>query len=177
MSKLKTGDTAIDFSLPGTEGGNYSLSSFKDSKALAVVFSCVHCPYVLAWEGRLIDLARKYRSAGFAMVLICANDPVKYPADNFENMAEHARKKLYPFPFLQDESQEVARAYGAERTPEIFLFDSGRRLVYHGAPDDNHEDPGAVRARYLKDAVEAVLAGKPVAVEQIPPVGCTIKWK
>ena len=177
MSKLNLGDQIIDFNLPATDAGTYSPESFRDKIALAVIFSCVHCPYVKAWEDRLIDLGKQYQSTGLDMVLICSNDAVKYPADNFENMTGHAREKQYPFPFLHDERQEVARAYGAERTPEVFLFDYERKLVYHGAPDDNYEDPGAVKQEYLRDAIEAVLEGEPVPTPQTPPVGCTIKWK
>jgi len=177
MPKLKTGDAAVGFDLPGVDGERYSLDSFKSSPVLAVVFSCVHCPYVLACEDRLKALAAEYGPRGAAFVLINANDPVKYPVDSFEGMKKHAADKGFAFPFVQDRSQEVARAYGAERTPEIFLFDKSRRLVYTGAVDDNYDNPGAVTRRYLKDALEAVLACSPAPVESTPPVGCTIKWK
>ena len=177
MSNLNLGDKALDFNLPATDGGTCSLASFQDKKALAVIFSCVHCPYVLAWDDRMIELGRQYQGDGVAVVLICANDAVSHPADSFENMTKHALQKQYPFPFLHDESQEVAKAYGAERTPEVFLFDSERKLVYHGAIDDNYEYPEQVKVRFLREAVEAVLAGDTVPTEQTPPVGCTIKWK
>ena len=177
MAKLAIGDKALDFNLPATDGKHYSLESFKDRKAVAVVFSCVHCPYVLAWEDRLIGLQKEFAGKGAAFVLICANDAVKYPQDGFDNMKAHAAEKKYPFPFLHDESQAVAAAYGAERTPEIFLFDSGRRLAFHGAVDDNYEDPGAVTQHYLRDALAAVTAGKAPAQPSVPPRGCSIKWK
>lgn len=177
MSNLKIGDRALDFNLPATDGKNYSLDDYKGKKALVVVFSCVHCPYVKAWDGRLISIAREYAGKGAAFVLISANDAVKYPDDSFENMKAHARKMNYPFPFLYNEKQDVARAYGAGRTPEIFLFDSGLNLAYHGTVDDNYEDEGAVKNHYLVEALEAVLSGNPVPVAETASVGCSIKWK
>ncbi len=177
MPKLKSGDSIVAFDLPGVDGRRYSLDSFKESKALAVVFSCVHCPYVLAWEDRLIALSAEYSGRGVSFVLINANDALKYPADSFENMKTHAAEKKYAFPFLQDETQAVARAYGAERTPEVFLFDRARRLVYTGAVDDNYDNPSAVTKPYLKEALDAVLDGSAVKTPATPPVGCTIKWK
>lgn len=177
MSKLKIGENAVDFNLPGVDGRNYSLENFRDSPLLAVVFSCVHCPYVRAWEGRMIDLQDRYASKGLAFAVINPNDGTRYPADNFDNMKVHAGQMKYNFPFLRDESQDVARAYGAERTPEIFLFGADRKLVYTGVIDDNYEDPKAVTRRYLRDAIDAALEGRPAPVESTPPVGCTIKWK
>ncbi|MBW7998060.1 MAG: thioredoxin family protein [Candidatus Glassbacteria bacterium] len=177
MAKLSIGDRAVDFNLPGSDGKNYSLDSFRDGKALAVIFSCVHCPYVLAWEDRMIELQNEFADKGAKFVLICANDAVNYPQDSFDNMKIHAEEKNYPFPFVHDESQEVSRAYGAERTPEVFLFDSERKLVFHGAVDDNYEDPGAVTETWLRDALEAVTSGNTPAKQSVPARGCTIKWK
>ena len=177
MSKIKTGDNAVDFNLLGTDGKNYSLSSFSDSKLLAVIFSCNHCPYVLAWEKRIIDLQNEFKDKGVSFVLICSNDAVNYPADSFEMMKERAVKKNYPFKYIHDETQEVAKAYGAKRTPEIFLFDSDRKLSYHGAFDDNYEQPSNVREHYLRDAIGAALENKPVPKSGTQPVGCSIKWK
>ena len=176
-ANISIGDSAIAFNLPGTDGGRYSLGSFRESKALAVIFSCVHCPYVLAWEDRLIELQKEFADRSVAFVLVNANDAVKYPQDSFDNMKKHAADKDYPFPFLHDETQEVARAYGAERTPEIFLFDSERRLAYHGVVDDNYEAPASVTGTYFRDAIEAVLVGKPAPTPWVAPKGCTIKWK
>ncbi len=177
MAKLNLGDRAPGFDLPAVDGKSYSLEDFSGSGVLVVVISCVHCPYVRAWEDRLIDLQRKYHDRGVSFVLINANDEVRYPQDSFAAMQAHAREKSYPFPFLRDESQEVARGYGAERTPEVFVFDRERRLVYHGAPDDNYEEPDQVRHAYLKEAIEAVLAGEAVAIAGTPPVGCSVKWR
>jgi peroxiredoxin len=167
----------IPFSLPATDGTTVSAEQFADTPVLGVVFWCNHCPYVKAWEDRMIALQRDFAARGVQFVLINSNDPVKYPDDSFDAMKAWAREKGYPFPYLFDESQEVARKYGATRTPEIFLFDRTRTLRYHGAPDDNFEDPNAVSARYLKDAVDALLAGRDPATTSTPPKGCTIKWK
>ena len=174
---LNIGDSAPGFSLKGVDGQTHSLEELKGEKGIAVIFSCNHCPYVKAYEDRMIELAKEYQPKGVQFVLINANDPVKYPDDSFENMQKRAQEKGYPFPYLWDETQEVARAYGAERTPEAFLFDSELRLQYHGAIDDNWEDPTKVTKRYLRDALEALLAGREPEVRDTPPVGCTIKWK
>jgi peroxiredoxin len=175
VANLPIGARVIPFDLPGVDGEQHSLDKFADKRALAVVFTCNHCPYAQGWEDRLIQLQRDYADRGVAFIAISANDPVKYPGDNFEAMRERARTHTYPYPYLQDLPQTTARAYGAERTPEVFLFDSARRLVYHGAPDDN-VDIDKVQQHYLRDAIEAVLAGRPVPRTETPPVGCTIKW-
>lgn len=177
MSKLKIGDKAIDFILPAVDGKNYSLKMFDDKKAVAVIFVCNHCPYVLAWEKRLIELQNKFTDKGVSFTLICSNDSQKYPDDGFEKMKAHAFQRNYPFPYLRDESQEVARKYGALKTPEIFLFDADRKLCYHGAPDDNYEDADSVEQNYFRDAITAILEGKTVPIPETPPLGCTIKWK
>ena len=177
MSGIKIGSKAIDFSLPATDGNTYSLSSFEKEKALAVIFSCNHCPYVLAWEDRLIDIGTEFKNNGVGFALICANDAENYPEDGFDKMKERVEKKSYPFPYLHDESQETARAYGAQKTPEIFLFDNERKLVYHGAADDNYENPAAVGNHFLRNAIKALLEGKSVPTSETHAVGCTIKWK
>ena len=168
--------TAPPFDLPGVDGARHTLGGYAEAPVLAVVFSCNHCPYVLAWEGRLIELQREYGGRGFRLVAINANDAAAYPEDSFPKMQEHARDRGFNFDYLHDESQETARAYGAERTPEVFLFDRDRRLVYHGAIDDSRE-ADAVTARYLRDAIEAALAGEAPPAAETPPVGCTIKYR
>jgi peroxiredoxin len=167
----------IPFSLPATDGTTVSADQFADRPVLGVVFWCNHCPYVKAWEDRMIAIQRAYAGRGVQFVLINSNDPVRYPEDSFEAMKARAAEKAYPFPYAFDASQEVARQYGATRTPEIFLFDQSRILRYHGAIDDNYENPNAVTAHYLRDAIEAVLAGRDPEVSDVPPKGCTIKWK
>jgi peroxiredoxin len=177
MTALTLGTTAAPFSLsePAT-GRTVSQADFAGLPTMVVVFTCNHCPYAQAWEERLLQVGRDY--AGRAgMVLINANDAEKYPADSPAAMAERAREHNFSVPYLHDADQSVARAYGAQRTPEVFVFDAGRRLVYHGAPDDNYEEPAQVTAAYLRDALDAVLAGRPVPVAETAPRGCTIKWK
>lgn len=177
MAALTIGTSAPDFDLPAIDGERYTLSRFAEAPYLAVIFSCNHCPYVRAWEDRLIAIQREYAGKGLRLVAINANDPVKYPDDSFEKMVQHAKEKGFNFPYLQDESQEVARAYGATRTPEIFLFDANRTLRYHGTVDDNYEDPNAVTQPYFRAALEALLAGQEPPTVDTAPVGCTIKWK
>jgi hypothetical protein len=175
---LKTGGKWIPFSLKNVDGRGVSLEEVaRGARGVAVIFSCNHCPYVLGWEDRMIGLGRTYQPKGIPFVLINANDPKKYPEDGFEGMVRRAGSKGYPFPYLHDADQSTARSYGATRTPEVFLFDAGGALRYHGRIDDNVEDPGAVRSHDLRDAIEAVLAGRAPDRAETPPVGCTIKWK
>lgn len=167
----------IPFALRGTDGAMHRTEDYAGAPVFGVIFHCNHCPYAQAWEDRLIAVQREYAGRGVRFVLINANDPVKYPEDDFAHMRARAVEKHFPFPYLYDETQEVARAYGATRTPEIFLFDAAGVLRYHGAPDDNYEDPAAAQRHYLRDAVEALLAGRTPPVAQTKPVGCTIKWR
>lgn len=178
MASLRIGDRALPFQLPGVDGRTYSLDHLRGRKVAAVIFWCNHCPYVQAWEDRVLELQRRYRPSGnVEFVLVNSNDPEGYPEDSFESMQRRAREKGYPCPYLFDGTQEVALAYGATRTPEVFLFDGDLVLRYHGRPDDNYEDPAAVRHPYLRDAIEAVLAGRAPAVAETQPVGCSIKLK
>lgn len=169
-------ETAPTFDLPGVDGRNHTLGDYAGATLLVLVQSCNHCPYVLAWEGRIDALQREYADRGVRIVAINSNDATAYPADSFENMVEHARTADYSFDYLYDESQEIARALGSERTPEAFLFDADRGLVYHGAVDDNREE-AEVTMRYLRDAIEAALADETPAVTETSPVGCTVKWR
>ena len=172
VARLTLGDPAPSFELPGIDGRRHSLGDY-GGQPVAVVFSCCHCPYVMAWEDRINAAARDY--AGRAG-LLAINSNAGYLGDSFDDMKARAREKGFVFPFLYDETQEVARAYGAARTPEVFLFDSAHRLVYHGAPDSDHTDPGGAEP-YLRPALEAALAGSEPPVVETPPVGCTIKWR
>jgi|SRR5690554_3696206 len=176
-STLKIGTQAPDFDLPGVDGKNYSLNSFKDSQALVVIFSCNHCPYVQAYEDRIIQLQNDFKDKGVSIVAINSNDITNYPDDSFEKMVERAKQKGYNFPYLRDEDQKVAEAFGATHTPEIFLFNKERKLVYHGKIDDNWQEPDKVRNQYLKNAIEETLNGKEVSVPETYSIGCTIKWK
>ena len=170
MSKLKIGDKAIPFALPGVDGQEHSLADYADKEVVAVVFSCNHCPYVLAWEDRMIQVQADYADKGVQLIAIGPNDAQKYPADSFSKMKEHAQQKGFNFPYLRDETQEVARFYGAERTPEFFVFDQSGVLRYHGALDDNYDDPKAVDKKYLRDVLDAVLAGEAPAIAETPPI-------
>jgi peroxiredoxin len=168
--------TAPTFDLPGVDGRNHSLEEYADAPVLVLVQSCNHCPYVLAWEGRINDLQREYADRGVRIIAINSNDAIAYPGDSFDAMVEHARDAGYEFDYLYDESQDVMRALGSERTPEVFVYDGDRRLVYHGLVDDNRDEE-AVTVRYLRDAIEAALAGETPAVTDTEPVGCTVKWR
>jgi peroxiredoxin len=169
-------ETAPTFNLPGVDGRDHSLEEYADASVLVLVQSCNHCPYVLAWEGRIDALQREYADRGVQIVAINSNDATTYPTDSFENMVEHAREAGYSFDYLYDESQELARSLGSQRTPEAFVFDRDRQLVYHGAVDDNREE-AEVLTYYLHDAIEAALAGETPPVADTPPVGCTVKWR
>jgi peroxiredoxin len=167
---------APPFDLPGVDGRDHALDDYAEAPALAVVWSCNHCPYVQAWEGRMIELQRELGDQGFRLVAINSNDAESYPEDSFEAMQQRTEQQGFNFDYLYDEDQSALRAYGAERTPEVFLFDRDRKLVYHGAIDDSR-DEAEVSQRYLRDAIEAVLAGREPEVRETPPVGCTVKWR
>jgi peroxiredoxin len=173
---MKLGDSAPEFSLKGVDGGVTSLSSFKDAKALVVIFSCNHCPYVMAYEDRVIQLQKDYASKGVRFVAINSNDAVNYPDDSFDNMVKRAKEKGFNFPYLRDDAQAAAKAYGATHTPHLFVFDGARKLAYTGKIDDNWQDPAAVKSRFLKDALDDILSGKKPRVPETHAIGCTIKW-
>jgi len=173
---LTHGTTAPDFTLPGTDGRTHSLADYAGARALAVIFSCNHCPYVQAYEGRMKALQHDLGPKGFQLIAINANETKNYPTDSFEHMVARAQELGFNFPYLRDETQEVATAYGAERTPHIFLFDADRQLVYTGAIDDNWKEPAMVQRQYLREAIEAVLAGQPVPEPSTQAIGCSIKW-
>jgi peroxiredoxin len=177
MANLKPGDQAISFALPGVDDQQYTLADYADKEAVAVIFSCNHCPYVRAWEDRMVQIQADYATKGVQLIAVSSNDARKYPDDSFPRMKERAQEKGFNFPYLYDETQEIAHAYGAERTPEVFLFDQGGALCYHGAIDDNYDDPSAVQSHFLREALDAVLAGQVPSTAQTPPVGCTIKWR
>jgi peroxiredoxin len=174
---MKLGEKAIDFSLKGVDGKTYSLASFSEAKALVVIFSCNHCPYVQAYEDRMIEIARDYQSRKVSLVAINSNDSVSYPDDSFEEMLKRSKAKGFNFPYLHDETQKTARAYAATHTPHLFVFDSQMRLAYTGKIDDNWENPASVQKRYLRDALDDLLKGNPVRLPETNAIGCTIKWK
>jgi peroxiredoxin len=175
---LPLGTKAPDFRLPDTEGNMVSLGDFKAAPALLVMFICNHCPYVKHVRPELAKLTREYRDRGVAVVGISANDVESFPDDRPEMMAKEKAAAGYTFPYLYDESQEVARAYQAACTPDFFLFDRGRSLVYRGQLDDSRPDNGVpLSGKDLRAALDSVLAGKPVSPNQKPSIGCNIKWK
>jgi peroxiredoxin len=175
--KIQLGTSALDFTLPGVEGKSYSLSSFKSAKALVVMFICNHCPYVKAIEDRIISLARDYSSKGVQVVGICANDPTDYPDDSPESLRRRWELKKYGFPYLIDETQQVAKSYGAVCTPDIYVFDTQQKLAYHGQLDNSWKDPTQVTRHDLREALDALLSGNKPHANQTPSMGCSIKWK
>lgn len=174
---LKIGSPAPDFNLTGVDGKNYSLKSFSDKQALIIIFSCNHCPYVQAYEGRIKQIQDDYRGPGVEVVAINSNEAKGYPEDSFENMKKRATEQKFNFLYLRDEEQSVARAFDATHTPEIFLFDKQRKLAFHGKIDDNWQKPDKVQNHYLRNALDELLTGKEISVPETFTIGCTIKWK
>src|ERR1700730_1438973 len=170
---LAIGDAAPEFELPDTEG---QLTSPDGAPATVVVFTCNHCPYALAWHERIAQAARDYADRGVRFLAINPNDSDRYPRDSYEAMQHRVASEDWPMPYLHDATQEVARAYEAKTTPDVFVLDSGRRLRYRGAPDADYDDPGQ-NAAWLRDALDAVIAGTEPARAETRPVGCSIKWK
>jgi len=175
---LELGTLAPDFSLPNTDGRTVSLDTFGDATALLVMFICNHCPYVKHVQGELARLGRDYGPRGVALVAISANDAAAYPADGPDKMKEEKARVGYPFPYLYDATQAVAKAYRAACTPDFFLFDAEQRLAYRGQLDGSRpKNDVPVTGKDLRAALDAVLAGRPVPPDQIPSIGCNIKWK
>lgn len=172
-STLKLGDTAPDFDLPGTDGKRHSLSSYSDKAALVVIFSCNHCPYVKAYEDRMVGIQRDYAERGVQLVAINSNDEVAYPEDGFPEMVK--RGKRFNFHYLRDESQKVVEAYGGVCTPHAFAFDGARVLRYRGRIDDSR-DATKVTTHDLRNALEDILGSREVRIPDTRPFGCSIKW-
>ena len=170
---VSIGDTAPSFVLPDTEGAEHSLAG--DGPAV-VVFTCNHCPYALAWHDRIADAARDYADRGVRFLAINPNDAERYPRDSYEAMQERVRLEDWPFPYLRDESQEVARSYDAKVTPDVFVVDAEGKLRYRGAPDSDYAEP-ARNAAWLRAALDALLEGRDPDPTETQPVGCLIKWK
>jgi len=177
---LDLGTTAPNFQLPATDGETYSLENVKNAKGLLVIFMCNHCPYVIHLKQGLIELANEYTPKGLAIIGINSNDTENYPADGFDKMVEEG----YPFPYLLDETQEVAKAYRAACTPDFFLFNNELELAYRGQFDSSRPNRPSRPAQNvqvtgddLRAAINAVLTGQPAPTDQKPSVGCNIKWK
>lgn len=175
---LAIGSDPVPFTLKNVDGSMVSLSDYHDSRAVVIVFFCNHCPFAQAYQDRLIQLQNTYRDRRVEFILVNPNDPKKKPGDSFENMVKRAEEKKYPFRYLVDETSGIAKAYGATRTPEAYLFGPDRKLEYSGLIDDNTE-PAQVKKHHLRDAIEMVLAGTPEKIEPraTKAFGCTIKWR
>lgn len=164
------------FALTGVDGNTHALDDYATAPALVLVQSCNHCPYVRAWEGRMDAIQRDYADRGVKLVAINSNDAESHPGDSFDEMVARAAEQGFSFDYLHDDEQSVAHALGSERTPEAFVFDAERKLVYHGAIDDSR-DEHAVTTHYLRDALDALLRGGEPPVGETTPVGCTVKWR
>jgi peroxiredoxin len=169
---MQIGDEAPAFSLPATDGTEHGPDG-----VTVVVFTCNHCPYALAWHDRLVDVARDYADRGVRMLLINPNDGERYPRDSFDAMRERVRADGgWPVPYLRDEDQTVARAYGAKTTSDVFVIAPDGAIAYRGAPDADHGD-ASLSAEWLRAALDDVLAGRPVDLAETTPVGCSVKWR
>ncbi|MBL7850515.1 MAG: thioredoxin family protein [Cyclobacteriaceae bacterium] len=174
------GDTVADFRLKNVDGKMIALSDYKDAKGVIVIFDCNTCPYSKAYNSRIIALHAKYAAQGFPVVTINPNDPTQSPGDSFERMVQQAKQKGYTFPYLVDESQEVSRAFGATNTPHVFIVQRINRefkVVYIGAIDDSAKDESATKRKYVEEAIDGLLQGKPITSTRTKAIGCTIKWK
>lgn len=178
--KYDVGDTVANFKLKNYDGSMVSLSDYKDAKGAIVIFDCNTCPYSKAYNDRIIALNKKYARQGFPVITINANDPQISPGDSFDAMAQQAKRKNYDFPYLVDETQAVAQSFGATNTPHVFVLQKAGadfKVAYIGTIDNNSRDASAVSKRYVEDAVDALLAGKPVTNNKTKAIGCGIKWK
>jgi peroxiredoxin len=172
---VRIGDKAPSFELADTDGQGWSEIA-DGAPATVIVFTCNHCPYALAWHDRIADVARDYADRGVRLLAINANDADRYPRDSLDAMRARVGAEQWPMPYLHDASQDVARAYDAKTTPDVYVLDADGMLRYRGAPDADHDDP-AQRAAWMRDALDAVLAGEQPPRAETKPVGCSIKWK
>lgn len=174
---MNIGDILKPFQLKSTDNQIVSSFDFSDKYAFLVVVTCNHCPYAQAYWQRMIKLAHKYEEDNLGFVAINANDHSKQPQDSFENMQQLSKQLRLPFPYLYDENQEIVKQLGAQLTPEVFLFNSKRELVYKGAIDDSWDNESTVMSVYLEDAIEYTLDGIDIDYPEVEAVGCSIKWK
>jgi len=175
LEELAIGAQGASFTLKGTDGKTHSLESVAGEKGTAVIFTCNECPYAKGYENRLIALAKDYQAKGVGFVAINSNDPKIVPGDGFDFMVKRAKDKELPYPYLFDETQEIAQSYGARVTPHVFLLDAKGKLVYRGRVDDSLEE-GKIKDRDFSAALEAVVAGKPVQVAETKAFGCGVKY-
>ena len=170
------GDAVPAFTVTDTTGTEHTVPAAEAPPATVLIETCNHCPYVVAWNPRLRSVAEDYAPRGVRFLAVSSNDAERYPADSPERMAQFVREQDWPIPYAHDASQEVALALGAERTPHVFVLDGEQRLAYRGAPDGDHEDPSQ-DAAWLREALDAVLAGRPVERPETPARGCSVKWR
>jgi peroxiredoxin len=176
----EVGNKAIDFKLKNVDNKMVSLADYKDAKGFIVVFTCNHCPFSKKYEDRINALDKKYSKKGYPVIAINPNDEVSHPEDSFEKMQERAKEKKFTFPYLRDESQEIATAYGAAKTPHVYVLQksgSDYLVKYIGAIDDNSDSAKDVKEKYVENAVDNLLAGKEVNPSTTKAIGCGIKWK
>jgi peroxiredoxin len=176
---IAIGDAApmADEAMKNVDGKDVTIAGLKGTKGTLVVFTCNHCPWAKAWETRIVELGNTYRKKGIGVIAINSNDPDAYPEDSFAEMQTRAKQRKIAYPYVVDASSNVARAFGASHTPEAFVFDASGKLVYHGGIDDNAKEPNKVTQRWLRDALSAVSAGKPVAMAETKAFGCGIKFR
>ena len=175
---VQLGEAAPAFELPGVDGETHALADYADARAVVVIFTCNHCPAAKAYQDRIIQLQKDYAGKDVQVLAISSNDAKQYPADSFPNMKIRAKEKGYNFPYLYDESQAIAKAYGAKVTPHVFLLGPERTVVYRGRIDDaTSAYLNKVSSKYLRDADDAVLAGDNIAEQDTLAFGCSIKWK
>ncbi|MCI4668332.1 MAG: thioredoxin family protein [Bacteroidia bacterium] len=171
----------LNFKLPSVSGEEISLANYSQSSAIIIIFTCNHCPYAIAYEERLIKLAKTYSPKGIPLIAISSNDAKQYPQDSFERMKERAAEKGFNFPYLYDESQEVAKSFGAKRTPHAFILKAESedmwQILYSGAIDDNYKNEQFVKKSYLSNSLDQLLAQGKLAPWHTESIGCTIKWK
>ena len=175
-SATKVGEQAPQLELPDTSGTIHTLPTPNEAPATVIVWTCNHCPYALAWHDRIVEVARDYEGRGVRFLAVNSNDAERYPHDSLGAMRDRVESEDWPFPYLHDESQEAARAWAAQVTPHLYVLDPGLRITYEGAPDSDHRDPER-NAEWLREALDAVLAGSEPVRPATDPVGCSIKWK
>jgi peroxiredoxin len=177
----EVGDMATDFKLKNVDGQQVSMADYPDAKGLVLSFTCNTCPYSVAYEDRLIALHRKYAPQGYPLIAINPNDPRASPRDDYKEMQKRAKEKNFPFPYLQDATQEITRTYGATRTPHMYVVqrqkDGTHKIAYIGTIDDNSREPDKVQKKYLETALDELISGKEVSQPNTKAIGCTIKWR
>ncbi len=166
-----------DVKMKSVDGKDVAIADVKQPAGTLVVFTCNHCPFVKQWESRIVELGNAYAEKGVGVIAVNANDPKVAAEDSYDAMQQRAKDRGIQFPYVVDATSNLARAFGATRTPEAFLFDKDGMLVYHGAVDDNGKEPSKVENTYLKDALEAVVAGREVPVKETKSIGCGIKFR